>query len=117
MASEALSIPSDIAWQRLAWSRDMLDLPGGHMPLKWKSSVAIYAYPVPLSDTEEDYPDHRIIYLKLSLTITGWTRSEVIPEAASLPDGLDEWQRNAWDFVTNVPGVSAYMCRWSRESA
>lgn len=54
MASEALSIPSDIAWQRLAWSREMLDRPGGHLPPRWRSSMAIYAYPLPLSDTEED---------------------------------------------------------------
>ncbi|KAB2900868.1 MAG: hypothetical protein F9K40_08915, partial [Kofleriaceae bacterium] len=71
--------------------------------------MAIYAYPLPLSDTEEDYPDHRIVYLKLSLTITGWTRNEEIPSAGSLPTGTDRFGADVWDRVTNVSGITAYL--------
>lgn len=109
MASEALSIPSDIPWQRLGFSLDMIDIRGGTMPRKWRSSMAIYAYPVPVGETEDDHPDHRIVYVKLSLTITGWTRSEVIPRADELAGGLNGFLRSAWGEITNAPGVAAYL--------
>jgi hypothetical protein len=109
MASEALSIPPDISWQRLAWSPDMVAIRGASMPFKWHSSMAVYAYPVPLSETEDEYPDHRIVYFKLSLTITGWTRDEAIPQSSELPTGLDEFQRSAFDEIRNVPALAAYL--------
>lgn len=92
MASEALSIPIDIPWQRLAWSRDMLDRRGGGLPPRWRSSVTVHSYAVPLEDSAEEYPDSRVIYLKLTASITGWTENEAIPGLPVLPEGLDEWQ-------------------------
>src|SRR5262245_25967045 len=107
MASEALSIPIDIPWQRLAWSRDMLDRSfGAGLPPKWRSSLAVYAYPIPLEDTEADYPDARIIYLKVSTSITGWSPREVL-EGHFLPDPTwDPWQRAAWEVIAASPALT-----------
>ncbi len=56
MATDALSIPHDISWKRVAFSRDMFDpRRGGSLPPKWRSSLTVYAYPIPLADTAEDY--------------------------------------------------------------
>jgi hypothetical protein len=108
MASEALSIPIDISWQRLAWSRDMLDRGDFARPPKWRSSLTVYAYPVPLSETEEDYPEHRIVYVKLSATITGWTAREEIPVRGDLPSTLDEFQGDAWDRIDVLDWIDEY---------
>jgi len=104
MASEALSIPIDIAWQRLAWSRDMLDRSfGGGLPPKWRSSLAIHASPIPLEETQEEYPDSRIIYLKVSASISGWSPREVL-EGHLLPNpAWDPFQRAAWEAIAASP--------------
>lgn len=106
MATDALSIPFDITWQRLAWSSDMLDRSfGAGLPPKWRSSLAVYAYPVPLADTEEEYPDSRIVYLKLSASITGWSPRETI-EGHMVPDpSWDDWQRAAWEAIAASPSL------------
>jgi hypothetical protein len=108
MASEALSIPIDIAWQRLAWSRDMLDRGEFSRAPKWHSSLTVYSYPVPLLETAEEYPDHRVVYVKLSVTITGWTASEELPVRGDLPTTPDAWQADGWDWINVLDWVSEY---------
>lgn len=108
MASEALSIPIDIPWQRLAWSPDMLDRGGFVHPPKWRSSLTVYAFPVPLSETEEDYPEHRVVYLKLSATLTGWTLREEVPVRGDLPGPFDAVQGDLWDKLDVLDHVSEY---------
>ena len=107
MAADALSIPFDITWKRLAWSVDMLDRSFGNgLPPKWRSSMAVYAYVVPLLETAEDYPDGRIVYLKLSASITGWSPRETI-EGHFLPDpSWDPWQRAAWEAIAASPTLT-----------
>lgn len=105
MAGDALSIPFDIPWTRVAWSRDMLDRTrGGSVPSKWRTSMAVYAYPVPLEQTAEDYPDSRIVYLKVSASITGFTKNEALSDETVL--NPDDWVQDAWDTVL-APGNTA----------
>lgn len=107
MATDALSIPFDITWQRLAWSVDMLDRSfGSGLPPKWRSSMAVYAYAVPMVETAEDYPGSRIVYLKLSASITGWSPRETI-EGHLVPDPTwDPWQRAAWEAISASPSLA-----------
>src|SRR6185436_8134183 len=98
----------DIPWQRLAWSRDMLDRGEIARPPRWRSSLTVYAYAVPLEETVEDYPDDRIVYLKLSASITGWTAREEIPLRGYLPQAPDEWQGAAWDAINVLDWIDEY---------
>lgn len=108
MASEALSIPIDIPWLRLAWSRDMLDRGDFARPPKWRSSLTAYVYPVPLAETEEDYPNDRIVYVKLSATITGWVAREELPVRGDLPATIDELQGDFWDKIDVLDWIDEY---------
>ena len=110
MVADALAIPFDITWHRLAFSADMVDrsFSDGAPPL-WRPSLSVYAYPVPLADTVAEYPDHRIVYLKLSMSITGSSPQEMLPAARQPidndptddppPDPDDEWQDEGWTHV------------------
>jgi hypothetical protein len=88
MAIDALAIPFDITWQRLGYMADMVErgFADATMPPKWRSSATIYAYVVPESETAEDYPDHRILYLKVSASITGWSPREALPSYLKIRD-------------------------------
>lgn len=110
MALDALGIPLDIPWKRVAWTRDMLHRKNFPAPPKWRTSLTVYAYPVPLEDTEDEYPDDRIVYLKLSASITGWTPSEAIPTSDDLiaPEEMDEWQSTGWDMIQESPVMAPY---------
>jgi len=78
----------------------------GGLPPKWRSSLAVYAYPLPLADTEDEYPDSRIIYLKIAASITGWSPREVL-DGHLLPDpSWDPWQRAAWEAISASPALS-----------
>lgn len=80
MALDALAIPFDITWQRLGFMADMIerDSADGQLPPLWRSSATIYGYVVPDAETTEAYPDHRIVYLKVSTSITGWSPREAL---------------------------------------
>jgi len=73
MSEEALKLPKDITWERLAFSPDMFDTNFGDpsMPPKWRSSLAAFYYAVPEDETKENYPDRRIMYLRVAASITG----------------------------------------------
>lgn len=87
MAIDALSLPYDITWQRVAWQADMLDRGyDNQIPPKWRSSISAYAYAVPLAETVESYPDHRVVYVKVTTTITGWSPRESLGEYLKLRD-------------------------------
>jgi hypothetical protein len=109
MAIDALGLPFDITWQRLAWSRDMLDRSyGGSLPPKWRSSLSVYIYPVPLADTVEEYPDHRIFYLKMTASVTGWSwREEIEGHLLAAPNG-DVWQQQGWQAIAAAASSQTY---------
>jgi len=72
MTAEKPSLPTDIPWERLCVSANMLDATvcDSKAPPKWNSSLAIWKY-VP-GDEHQIYPGRRITYLKLTATITGY---------------------------------------------
>ena len=55
MATQALTLPLDITWQRIGYSRDMIDTNFGDLllPPKWRSSLTVFAYVVPREQTAE----------------------------------------------------------------
>jgi hypothetical protein len=113
MTTQALSMPLDITWQRLGYSRDMLDTSFGDLssPPKWRSSLAIYSYVVPQEQTAESYPDARIVYLRLTCSITGWNLNEELRHAVNLDqvaDKLDDLQRGSWEAIQSDGWARTY---------
>lgn len=107
---KSLALPKDIPWKRLAYSLDMTDvvmdmgLPPS-LPPKWKSSLAVFYYEVPEEDTIDDYPDRRLVFLKVSASITGFNpceapmidRTTSIPSSGPVSSGdVAEGEYNAW---------------------
>jgi hypothetical protein len=113
MSGQALNLPLDITWQRLGYSRDMIDTSFGDLllPPKWRSSMAVYSYVVPEEQTAESYPNSRIVYLKLSCSITGFNISEdlIDPEEVSgSGDELDDLQNSTWEAILSEGWANRY---------
>lgn len=66
----ALSIPTDIPWRRICASGDMHDVDPCDLalPPRWRSSIALFRFDP--DEAFQPYPDLRITYLKLTVTIT-----------------------------------------------
>jgi hypothetical protein len=67
-----LSLPTDIPWERICVSKDMMDdvVCDKKLPGKWRSSIAVFKY-TPQDDYQK-YPKYKIAYLKVTVTITGY---------------------------------------------
>jgi hypothetical protein len=72
MAITTFSLPVDIPWQRIAFSADMTDRVACDraMPLRWRSSIAVFSYEPPLDQQRTD--GFVVSYLKVACTITGF---------------------------------------------
>jgi hypothetical protein len=70
--SNLMSLPIDIPWERICVSKNMIDpdICDREAPPKWQSSIAVFKY-VPEAEFQQD-PKYDIIYLKVSVTITGY---------------------------------------------
>jgi hypothetical protein len=113
MALQSLTPPQDITWKRMAYSRDMIDTNFGDLafPPKWRSSLAIYYYIVPEEETADAYPDSKIVYLKLTCSITGWNPSEELLAARKIAEAntaLDDLQKSIWNAVSSKGWSSVY---------
>lgn len=113
MTTQALTLPLDITWQRIGYSRDMIDTSFGNinLPAKWRSSLAVYSYVVPEEQTAESYPGARIVYLKLTSSITGWNPSEELRDAVDLDeigDRLDDTQASMWEAIQSEGWAETY---------
>jgi hypothetical protein len=76
MTIAGLSLPLQVPWERLCVSPDMIepDVCGtDHLP-KWRSSLAVWSY-VPEVEYQI-YPGRKIVYLKVTATITGYQPRE-----------------------------------------
>jgi hypothetical protein len=74
---KSLALPKDIPWKRLAYSIDMTDpVMDSNLPSKWRSSLGVFYHEVPEEETIEDYPDRRIVFLKVTASITGFNLNE-----------------------------------------
>ena len=83
MGIQSLSPPQDIPWQRLAYSRDMIDTNLGDLkfPPKWRSSLVLHYYIAPNEETADAYHNSRIVYLQLTCGITRWNPNEELRNA------------------------------------
>lgn len=113
MAIQSLTPPQDITWTRLAFSRDMIDTNFDDMAFrpKWRSSLSVYHYVVPDEETADAYPNSRIVYLKLTCSITGWNPSEDLRFASEVAQESGTWddlQRTLWEVVLASGWASKY---------
>lgn len=72
MTIAGLNLPLEVPWERLCVSDDMLEpdvCSQNHLP-KWRSSVAVWRYDP--EDEYQVYPGRKIVYLKITATITGY---------------------------------------------
>lgn len=72
MSNFKLSLPTDIPWERICVTEDMIDraICDTRLPPKWQTSIAVFKF----RPDEEDqlYPNYWITYLKVTATITGY---------------------------------------------
>jgi len=113
MTLEALAMPLDIPWRRLAYSADMVDrrfeLVG--LPPRWRSSIAVFGHVVPIEDTEDRYPDTRIVYLRLTCSLTGWSPAGALGDSVPIESEADrwgDWQRTAWETILGSGWAERY---------
>lgn len=86
MASNSLSLPVDIPWERWCVSEDMMDKEAcdSDRPAKWQSSIAVFKY-VPEEDYQS-YKGRKITYVKIVCTITGYQ-----PKKEEIQGILSNW--------------------------
>lgn len=97
MSNFKLTLPTDIPWERLCVTEDMIDrvVCDDRLPAKWKTSLAVFRYGPP--DEDQLYPSYRITYLKVTATITGYQ-----PIDKEIQGEID------WDDanVSSIPGLT-----------
>lgn len=72
MACFKLNLPTDIPWERICVTEDMIDpvVCDDRLPAKWQTSLAVFKYRP--EDEYQLYPKYDITYLKVTATITGY---------------------------------------------
>jgi len=111
MSIQSLNPPQDIAWNRIAYSTDMIDKNFGDLnfPRKWRSSLAVYYSIVPEEETADAYPNTRIVYLRLTCSITGWNAYEDLLNASGkMSDNSDDMQLSIWETIFSEGWASVY---------
>src|SRR6185436_8733265 len=100
LMTDVSSFPTDIRWERLCVSEDMLAarVCDSDLPPKWQSSIAVFRY-VPSAEYQV-YPGRRLIYYKVACTITGFQ-----PESEEIEGQIDFTQvhvEEVFDFQTRL---------------
>jgi hypothetical protein len=97
MSNFKLNLPTDIPWERICVTEDMIDrvVCDERLPGKWRSSIAVFKYRP--ADEFQEFPKYNITYLKVTTTITGYQ-----PLDQEIQGTID------WDDVnvTSVPGLT-----------
>lgn len=72
MSNFKLNLPTDIPWERVCVTEDMIDprLCDSRAPAKWQSSLAVFKYRP--EEENQIYPKYNITYLKVTATLTGY---------------------------------------------
>lgn len=108
----ALSLPVDIAWRRLAFSTDMIDqdFSSIDLPPKWRSSLVAFYHLVPVEDTALEYPEGRLLYIRLACSITGFNPNEELRGAyvSASEGGTLGTQTSTWESILAEDWASAY---------
>jgi len=114
--SNLMSLPVDIPWKRLAFSPDMFDTDYNdvNLPPKWRSSLAAFYHLVPEEDTADVYPDQKVVYIKVSCTITGFNFNEELERATRLAEVAvgDALQQSVWEALNATGGWGGWAERY-----
>ncbi|MBP6238446.1 MAG: hypothetical protein KA536_20005 [Saprospiraceae bacterium] len=72
MSNFKLNLPTDIPWERICVTEDMIDpiVCDERLPAKWQTSMAVFKYK-PEAEYQM-YPMYDLTYLKVTATITGY---------------------------------------------
>jgi hypothetical protein len=72
MSNFRLNLPTDIPWERICVTEDMIDavVCDDRLPAKWQSSLAVFKFRP--DDEYQLFPKYNITYLKVTATITGY---------------------------------------------
>jgi hypothetical protein len=92
-----LSLPTDIPWQKVCVTQDMMD-PVVCDPAtapKWQSSIAVFKFVPP--DEYQLFPDVHVTYLKVTVTITGYQPMDEEIQGEIDWDGVD---------ITTIEGLT-----------
>jgi hypothetical protein len=97
MSNFKLNLPTDIPWERVCVTEDMIDkvVCDDRLPAKWQTSMAVFKY-VP-EDEYQLYPKYKITYLKVTATITGYQPLDQEIQGNIDWDGVD---------ISTIPGLT-----------
>jgi hypothetical protein len=97
MSNFKLSLPTDIPWERICVTEDMIDprICDDRFPAKWQTSLAVFKY-VP-EEENQIYPRYRITYLKVTATLTGYQPLDQEVQGTIDWNGVN---------VTTIPGLT-----------
>ena len=97
MSNFKLNLPTDIPWERICVTEDMIDrtVCDKRLPAKWQTSMAVFKYRP--EDEYQLFPDYNITYLKVTATLTGYQPLD------SEIQGTIDW--NGVD-VSTIPGLT-----------
>lgn len=95
MTAFKLNLPTDIPWQRICVTEDMVDrvVCDNELPPKWHSSIAVFKYVPP--DDFQLHAGRKITYLKVTATITGYQPLDEEIQGEIDWDGLSVGTRDA----------------------
>lgn len=100
MSNFKLNLPTDIPWERICVTEDMIDpkICDRRLPAKWQTSMAVFKF---LPDDEDQlYPSYRITYLKVIATITGYQPLDQEVQGTIDWHGVD---------VSTIPGLTGLL--------
>ena len=97
MSNFKLNLPTDIPWERICVTEDMIDqvVCDNRLPAKWQTSMAVFKYKP--DDENQLFPLYDITYLKVTATITGYQPLDKEIQGNIDWDGVD---------VSTVPGLT-----------
>ncbi len=98
MSNFKLNLPTDIPWERICVTEDMIDrvVCDDRLPAKWQTSMAVFKYKP--DDEYQLYPRYQITYLKVTATITGYQpldqeiQGTIDWSGINVDEDLLEWQ-------------------------
>lgn len=95
MSAFKLNLPTDIPWQRICVTEDMVDrvVCDAELPPKWHSSIAVFKYVPP--DDFQLHPGYKVSYLKVTATLTGYQPLDEEIQGEIDWDGLNVGTRDA----------------------
>lgn len=100
MSNFQLNLPTDIPWERICVSNDMIDskICDRKTPKRWRSSIAVFKY-----EPEEEFQNYEgltLSYLKVTCSITGYQED---------PNEIGLKPKGFWDYWKSQAGINNYL--------